>query len=126
METAFSAELSEKCAKRVFQETLDLIHIALVNHYGLTPAEASELETDLFLWFQRFCQRPGAKPAFENRHYLLVASCEAARDYQRYAIAYEERSLNKKVEDVLRREPEEVAQGFARGVDLIKHRFRHD
>ncbi|MGE5414089.1 MAG: hypothetical protein ACM3NW_07940, partial [Syntrophomonadaceae bacterium] len=50
----------EKEIEHVFQETLGLIHIALVSHYQLSEQEATELEKDLFVWFRRFCYRPGA------------------------------------------------------------------
>ncbi len=60
---AQSAEsLFENEIESVFQETLGLIHIALVSHYCMSEQEATELEKDLFVWFRRFCYRPGASP----------------------------------------------------------------
>ena len=53
-------EVFEREVERVFQETLGLIHIALVSHYQLSEQEATELEKDLFVWFRRFCYRPGS------------------------------------------------------------------
>ena len=44
----------EREVRTVFQDTLGLIHIALVTHYGMIDAEANELEKDLYLWFLRF------------------------------------------------------------------------
>ena len=41
----------EKEVRAIFQDTLGLIHIALVTHYGLEEGEATELEKDLYLWF---------------------------------------------------------------------------
>ncbi len=77
--------LFEQEVHAVFQETLGLIHIALVSHYRLVEQEATELEKDLFVWFRRFCYRPGASPK-ENRPFLLVACCQFAREYQKYVV----------------------------------------
>ena len=75
-----SAEsLFEHEIESVFQETLGLIHIALVSHYCMSEQEATELEKDLFVWFRRFCYRPGASPK-DNRPFLLVACCQFAED----------------------------------------------
>ena len=60
----------EREVRAVFQDTLGLIHIALVARYGLVDAEAAELEKDLYLWFVRFCLRPGSKSPREARSYL--------------------------------------------------------
>ncbi len=50
-------ELYEDKVRATFQETLGLIHIALVTHYGLQEGEAVEMEKDLYIWFLRFCIR---------------------------------------------------------------------
>ncbi|MDQ5857817.1 MAG: hypothetical protein M3542_06015, partial [Acidobacteriota bacterium] len=80
------AEAFEKDVRSVFQETLGLIHIALVTHYQLGESEALELEKDLYVWFLRFCYRPGNSSAREARPFLLVACCQSAREYQRYVL----------------------------------------
>src|SRR5712691_1451583 len=74
----------EKEIRTIFQDTLGLIHIALVAHYGLEETEATELEKDLYVWFVRFCMRPGNRSPKEFRPLLLVACCQLARQYQRY------------------------------------------
>ncbi|HEV8608576.1 MAG TPA: hypothetical protein VGS98_00700, partial [Thermoanaerobaculia bacterium] len=74
-EDAFEQEV-----RGVFQETLGLIHIALVTHYQLAESEALELEKDLYVWFLRFCYRPGNSSAREARPFLLVACCQFARE----------------------------------------------
>ncbi|PYQ32370.1 MAG: hypothetical protein DMF55_13375, partial [Acidobacteria bacterium] len=53
----------EREVRGVFQETLGLIHIALVTNYQRGESEALELEKDLYLWFLRFCYRPGNSSA---------------------------------------------------------------
>jgi hypothetical protein len=112
--------------KTEFQATLGLLHIALVTHYGLGSFEANELETDLYLWFRRFCQRPGAKTPRESRQYLIVACCEFARDYQRYVIDLGERTADERLRSILDREPADVARDFSRGLELLKYRHRAD
>src|SRR5215510_2155283 len=98
----------EREIETVFRETLGLIHIALVSHYQLKEQEATELEKDLFVWFRRFCYRPGASIR-ENRPFLLVACCQFAREYQRYVVDSGVRSADAKLESILKREPSDVA-----------------
>jgi hypothetical protein len=106
----------------VFQETLGLIHIALVSHYQLAEQEATELEKDLFVWFRRFCYRPGASIR-ENRPYLLVACCQFAREYQKYLVGSGVRDSNDALKTLLSREPADVAHDFSRSLQLFD--FRH-
>ena len=105
----------------VFQETLGLIHIALVSHYQLTEQEATELEKDLFVWFRRFCYRPGASVR-ENRPYLLVACCQFAREYQKYVVGTGVRASDEKLKSLLDREPADVAHDFSRSLQLYDFR----
>jgi len=81
--------------RAVFQDTLGLIHIALVAHYGMLDSEANELEKDLYLWFVRFCMRPGSGNPKESRSFLLVACCQFAREYQKYVIGSGLRDSNR-------------------------------
>jgi len=113
----------ERQVKAVFQDTLGLIHIALVAHYGLEEGEATELEKDLYLWFVRFCMRPGNTSATESRPFLLVACCQFAREYQKYVIGAGVRSSDERLMRLLEREPSDVAKDFSRSLDLLK--FRH-
>ena len=105
----------------VFQETLGLIHIALVSHYSLNESEAVELEKDLFVWFRRFCYRPGASPR-ENRPFLLVACCQFAREYQKYLVGTGVRESDEKLAALLAREPADVAHDFSRSLKLYDFR----
>jgi len=115
-EDAFDHEVQS-----VFQETLGLIHIALVSHYQLTEQEATELEKDLFVWFRRFCYRPGASVK-ENRPYLLVACCQFAREYQKYVVGTGVRTSDEKLKLLLDREPADVAHDFSRSLQLFDFR----
>ncbi len=118
-EDAFEAEVQE-----VFRDTLALIHIALVTHYGMVDSEATELEKDLYLWFVRFCMRPGSKSPRDSRSFLLVACCQFAREYQRYVIGSGMREGDAKTSQILEREPAEVARDFSRSLEILNFRHR--
>lgn len=115
-EETFEIEISH-----VFQETLGLIHIALVSHYQLSEQEATELEKDLYVWFRRFCYRPGASVR-ENRPYLLVACCQFAREYQKYLVGTGVRASDDKLKGILDREAADVAHDFSRSLQLFDFR----
>ena len=115
----------EKEVRAIFQDTLGLIHIALVAHYGLDEGEATELEKDLYLWFLRFCMRPGNSSAKDSRPFLLVACCQFATEYQKYVIGAGVRSSDEKLKKLLDREPADVARDFSRSLELLNYRH-HD
>jgi hypothetical protein len=110
----------------VFRETLGLIHIALVTHYGLHDSEAEELEKDLYVWFVRFCARPGSRSPRECRPFLIVACCQFAREYQRYVIGAGVRESDARLKDLLERDPADVARDFSRSLELLSFRFHPD
>jgi hypothetical protein len=114
-------DLFEQEIQSVFRETLGLIHIALVSHYQLDEREATELEKDLFVWFRRFCYRPGATVR-ENRPYLLVACCQFAREYQRYLIGSGVRESDERLSSILEREAADVAHDFSGSLKLFDFR----
>jgi len=118
-------DLYEKEVRAIFHDTLGLIHIALVTHYGLEEGEAMELEKDLSLWFLRFCMRPGNSSPRQSRPFLLVACCQFAREYQRYVIGAGVRGSDDRLKKLLDREPADVARDFSRSLDLLDFR-NHD
>ena len=120
-ESQFEAEV-----RSVFQDTLGLIHIALVTHYGMVDAEANELEKDLYLWFLRFCMRPGSKRPKESRSFLLVASCQFAREDQKYVIGSGLREADPNTANILNRDPSDVAKDFSRSLELLAYRPHPD
>ena len=115
-------DLFEREVKAIFLDTLGLIHIALVTHYGLEEGEAAELEKDLYLWFLRFCMRPGNTSPNESRPFLLVACCQFACEYQKYVIAAGVRKSDEKLKKLLDREPKDVARDFSRSLELLNFR----
>jgi hypothetical protein len=119
--TSSAEDLFEREVHSVFQETLGLIHIALVSHYQLSEAEATELEKDLYVWFRRFCYRPGASVR-DNRPFLLVACCQFAREYQKYIVGSGVRPSDERLRTILEREPADVAHDFSRSLQLYDFR----
>jgi hypothetical protein len=119
---ASGGDAFEREVRTVFQDTLGLIHIALVTHYQLGESEALELEKDLYVWFLRFCYRPGNSSAREARPFLLVACCQFAREYQKYLLGSGVRSSDEKLRRLLDREPLDVAKDFSRSLQLLSFR----
>lgn len=119
--TPSAEDVFEREIEKVFQQTLGLIHIALVTHYQLSEQEATELEKDLFVWFRRFCYRPGASVR-ENRPFLLVACCQFAREYQKYVVGSGVRESDERLRSLLDREPADVAHDFSRSLQLFDFR----
>jgi len=115
----------EKEVRAIFRDTLGLIHIALVTHYGLEEGEAAELEKDLYLWFLRFCMRPGNTSPRDSRPFLLVACCQFAREYQKYLVGSGVKQSDERLKKLLEREPVDVARDFSRSLELLNFR-RHD
>lgn len=112
--------------REVFQDTVGLLHIALVTHYGLQEAEATELEKDLYVWFLRFCARPGSRSPRHSRPFLLVACCQFAREYQRYIVGTGVRETDDRLRQLLEREPADVARDFSRSLELLSLRINPD
>jgi hypothetical protein len=119
-------EVFEKEVRRVFQETLGLIHIALVTHYQLGESEALELEKDLYVWFARFCYRPGNSSPLDARPFLLVACCQFAREYQRYMLGSGVRTSDERLQRLLDREPLDVARDFSKSLQLLSFRIPNE
>lgn len=112
--------------RSVFQGTLGLIHLALVSHYDMEELEAVELEKDLYVWFVRFCMRPGNLAPRQSRPFLMVACCQFAREYQKYLVGTGVRQLDQKVQRLLEREPSEVAKDFSRNLEFLELRNQFD
>jgi hypothetical protein len=108
--------------RSVFQGTLGLIHLALVSHYDLEELEAIELEKDLYVWFVRFCMRPGNYSPQQSRPFLMVACCQFAREYQKYLIGTGVREADEKLTKLLDREPNDVARDFSQNLQFLEIR----
>jgi hypothetical protein len=94
----------------VFERALDVIHSALVSYYRLSEEEARGAEEDLRMWFQRLGRRGGSAhmPAKMLRLSLLSAACQYGRSFQLWKLGGK-LSPDTTLNDVLAREPEEVA-----------------
>jgi hypothetical protein len=110
--------------RSIFQQTLGLIHLALVTHYDLEELEAIELEKDLYVWFVRFCMRPGNYSPRDSRSFLVVACCQFAREYQKYLIGTGVREPDNRLTQLLDREPGDVARDFSRNLQFLDFRQR--
>jgi hypothetical protein len=99
----------------VFSRALDVIHSALVSYYRLTEEEARGAEEDLFIWFQRLSRRGGAgqMPVKLLRISLLSAACQYGRSFQLWKLGGEQ-SADSKLNDILAREPDDVASDLDR------------
>jgi hypothetical protein len=97
-------------AQGVFERALEVIHAALVSSYRLSEEEARGAEEDLRMWFQRLGRRGGSghMPAKMLRLSLLSAACQYGRSFQLWKLGGKS-SPDNSLNDVLAREPEEVA-----------------
>ncbi len=102
----------------VFSRTLDVIHSALVSYYRLTNDEARGAEEDLLVWFQRLSRRGGTgqMPVKLLRISLLSAACQYGRSFQLWKLGGEQ-SADRELNDLLSREPDEVAGDLERHFD---------
>ncbi len=115
-------ERREREIRRAFQGVAATIHTTLVKHYQIREADACDLEKDLFVWFERFCRRPGDFPVSESVPFLLLACCQFAVEYKKFVLTSDAIAASKKLRQVLAREPGRVARAMAR---LLKLRFRN-
>jgi hypothetical protein len=102
----------------LFDQTLGVIHSALVTYYRLTEDEAKGAEEDLLLWFQRLARRGGSAqmPVKLLRLSLLSAACQYGRSFQLWKLggaAPPDRDLG----EILAREPDDVANDLDRGFE---------
>jgi hypothetical protein len=102
----------------VFDRALDVIHSALVSNYRLSEEEARGAEEDLRMWFERLGRRGGSghMPAKMLRLSLLSAACQYGRSFQLWKLGGRQ-SPDASLNDLLAREPEEIATDLDRGFD---------
>lgn len=102
----------------VFRRTLPTIHSALISSYRLSEAEATEAGRDLEVWFHRLARRgsAGQVPPKSLRVSLLAAACQYGRSFQIWKLRGSP-SRDKSLNDVLSREPQDMASDLAHGFD---------
>ena len=101
-----------------FNRALDVIHSALVSYYRLTEEEARGAEDDLSIWFQRLARRGGSGQMSAKllRISLLSAACQYGRSFQLWKLGGGP-SPDGELNEVLSREPDEVANDLERRFD---------
>ena len=99
----------------VFDRALEVIHSALVSYYRLSEEEARGAEEDLLMWFHRLGRRGGSghMAAKMLRLSLLSAACQYGRSFQLWKLGGSA-SADSELNDLLAREPEEVAMDLER------------
>jgi hypothetical protein len=93
----------------VLDESLPVIHAALLAYYGFEEEEAQAFEDTLCLWFHRVGRRTGIRglPPRDLREQLLFVACKYARAFQ---IARSNNGTHPAADSVLSiRDPEDVA-----------------
>ena len=102
----------------MFSSTLSVIHSALVAYYRLTDEEARGAEEDLYVWFQRLSRRGGAGHTSPKllRISLLSAACQYGRSFQLWKLGGEQ-SQDRDLNELLAREPDDVAGDLDRRLD---------
>jgi hypothetical protein len=97
-------------AVEAFARLQGVIRTTLISYYQLSPEEAEGAEEDLLVWFLRLAKRGGGPqmPARALRLSLLSAACQYGRSFQRWKLGGR-RSSNERLNDVLSREPEDLA-----------------
>jgi hypothetical protein len=68
----------------VLDESLPVVHTALVSYYGFSDPEAEAFKDTLAVWFHRVIRRqtPRAQNPEELREQLLFVACKYARAFQ--------------------------------------------
>ena len=97
-------------ARGVFVRLQSVIRTTLLSYYRLSAEETAGAEEDLLVWFLRLAKRGGAPqmPIKALRLALLSAACQYGRSFQLWKLGGK-RSADSHLNDVLSREPEELA-----------------
>ena len=114
--TSTSKDSAEQWAETIFRKSLGLIRVVLAEQYQLSEEDSVVLEADLFTWFLRFCRRPTSETGtdFTAREALLVMACVLARSLQQSRTTLNLSQADGNLDDVLRRDPVEVAREASR------------
>lgn len=74
----------EESAFLVLDESLPVVHNALVSYYGFTDPEAEAFKDTLAVWFHRVIKRQPSRTLRpeELREQLLFVACKYARAFQ--------------------------------------------
>ncbi len=105
-------------AREVFGRLQAVIRSTLVHYYRLNEEEAAGAEEDLLVWFLRLSRRGSGPqmPARGMRLALLSAACQYGRSFQMWKLGGK-RSHDDGLNQILSREPEELAMDLDVGMD---------
>ena len=94
----------------LLDESLPVIHTALVQYYGFNESEAEAFKDTLAVWFHRVVRRSGIGTANEDdlREQLLFVACKYARAFQ-LARLRDGRPFQPELQSAFSRPAEEVA-----------------
>ncbi len=110
---------------RIFGRVLPLIDSALLQHYGLSRSEASEVEDCLRDWFYGFVRRPGTPCTLDQlRPHLLSMACNAGHVYWSGKIA-EDVPLDGNVQRSLTLGPQRIAVELEKTLERRENPGRH-
>jgi hypothetical protein len=111
--------------ERIFGRVLPLIDSALLQHYGLSRSEATEVEDCLHDWFHGFVRRPGTPCTLAQlRPHLLAMACNAGHVYWSGKIAAEV-PLDGNVQRSLTLGPQRIAVELERTQEARENPGRH-
>ena len=110
---------------RIFGRVLPLIDSALLQHYGLSRSEASEVEECLRDWFYGFVRRPGTPCTLTQlRPHLLSMACNAGHVYWSGKIA-EDVPLDGNVQRSLTLGPQRIAVELEKTLEMRENPGSH-
>lgn len=97
----------------LLDETLPVIHAALIRCYAFTEAEAEAFKDTLAIWFHRVVRRSGVLPGSDSeiREQILFVACKYARAFQ-LAKVREGVSFDPILQTAFSRPPEEIAMAL--------------
>ena len=103
----------------VLEETLPMIHTALVSYYGFSDSEAETFKDTLAIWFHRVCRRAnGQLPSSSDlREQLAFVACKYARALQ-LTKANSGLPVETGLAESLQTSPEEVAFALLNRMEL--------
>jgi len=101
----------------LLDDSLPVIHTALIQYYGFSEPEAEAFKDTLAVWFHRVVRRSGFRSdnASEYREQLLFVACKYASAFQ-LARLRDGRPFQPELQTAFSRPPEEVAMALLKRI----------